>query len=109
MQTATTLATAVTVAPAYTGPLGRHIAHQQAQAQQQATINAMRANIAAMMIEPLFDAGEQLRCNDSIYQTECVAKLQTWFRNVYRVYQERESSLYMAFNDGTCAFLPVTA
>ncbi|NVO33271.1 hypothetical protein [Hymenobacter lapidiphilus] len=93
----------------YTGPLGRHIARQEATAAEQATIRAMRANIMGMMIEPLFNPAERLRANDSVYQTECVAKLQRWFRNVYRVYKERENSVYLAFNDGSYARLPVAA
>ncbi|SNR92579.1 hypothetical protein [Hymenobacter mucosus] len=116
MQTATTKATTATVAqhlPAYTGPLGRFLQRQEEvkQAAQQAeTLRAMRANIMAVMNDAyLFSEVELLRANDSVYQCECVAQLQRWFRNVYRVYQEREASLRMGFADGSYVHIPVQA
>jgi Ni,Fe-hydrogenase I large subunit len=118
MQTATAPAT-LPVAPrrpVYTGPLARFLKKQAEvkeatkQAQQQDTLRAMRVNIMELVSDPyLFTDAERLRTNDSVYQTTCLAKLQTWFRNVYAVLKQRETSLRMAFEDGTYCHIPVTA
>ena len=109
MKTQAPAATIVAASKTYTGPLGRFL-QKQAEvkaAAHTATLRSMRANIMEMMIEPLFSPAERLRANDSVYQTTCVAQLQTWFRNVYRVYTERAAALCMTFEDGSRCFLPV--
>ncbi|WP_324671510.1 hypothetical protein [Hymenobacter sp. GOD-10R] len=81
----------------YTGPLSRFL-EKQAEAKSQAvaeaakadTLRAMRNNVLSLVEDTaLFTDTERLRTNDSVYQTTCVAQLQRWFRNVYRVSQER--------------------
>ncbi|TGE07713.1 hypothetical protein [Hymenobacter fodinae] len=116
MQTATTTkATTATVAAhlsAYTGPLANFLKRQAevkaAAAEQQAALQAMRANITGLVSDPhLFTDTERLLTNDSVYQCESIPQLQRWFRNVYRVYQEREGSLQLGFADGSYIQLSV--
>ena len=106
MQTAATPKT-------YNGPLGRALARKAAEILPPATetlLHTMRVNILELVADrDLFSEVEHLRTNDSVYQCQSMAKLQTWFRNVYRVRQQRQMSLRLAFADGTYCHLPVQA
>jgi hypothetical protein len=54
-------------------------------------LGATRRNILAVVIgNDLFTPAEQLRCNDSVYQCEDLARLTTWLRNVRREALRRE-------------------
>jgi hypothetical protein len=103
MQTATTAATALTVAghlPTYTGPLARFLQKQAEvkQAAAQATLTAMRYNITALMEDAtVFTETERLVANDSVYQCACIVQLQRWFCNVYREAKRREAWLPAEF------------
>ena len=113
---ATTTLVATTL-PAYAGSLARFLERQAAakaaalaEAQQEQTLHDMRANITSLVAEAgLFTEEEQLRANDNVHQTTCVAQLQRWFRNVYRIYQERALSLGVSFADGTSTHFSVAA
>jgi len=79
----------------YTGPLGRFLEQQQAE-KAAATLRAMRTNITEMLDAELFSSEECQRCTASVEGCQCVARLQRWFRNVYRVRQERQLALAVA-------------
>jgi hypothetical protein len=54
-------------------------------------LNTMRRNILAILSDTtVFDQAECQRCRDNVQGCQCVARLQRWFRNVYRVRNERE-------------------
>ena len=73
-------------------------------------ISALRGNVLALVEEPyVFTDTERLRTNDSVYQCECVAQLQRWFRNVYRVYALRSEALQVSFADGSSVLMAVAA
>ncbi|QIX62289.1 hypothetical protein HER32_14320 [Hymenobacter sp. BT18] len=119
MQTATTAATSPKVAatlPRYKGPLGRFLKKQQeakeaaAEAQKLATISSMRNNVLGLVEDPhLFSDAERARTAASVAGCGCVARLQRWFRNVYRIAKHREDCLQLAFADGSTTFFPVNA
>ncbi|TGE24761.1 hypothetical protein E5K00_06020 [Hymenobacter aquaticus] len=54
-------------------------------------LSTMRRNILGMLEDTaVFDRAECLRCAENVQKCDCVARLQRWFRNVYRVRTERE-------------------
>lgn len=112
MQTAAPAATSLKVAatlPSYSGPLGRFL-HKQSEARAAAAVLAsMRANVLGLLDDnDLFTDAERLATAASVNDCPCVAQLQRWFRNVYRLRSERETSLRMAFADGSYCHIPVT-
>jgi len=74
MQTATTSASATTLAPQ-----AHHL-----------ILSTTRRLIMHRMNSAVFTAGERLRANDSVYQCEDLAQLALWHKNVCRVELERE-------------------
>ena len=108
-------ATALTIAanlPAYTGPLSRFL-KRQAQVTveaEQRTLSAMRYNVLALVEDPcLFTETERLRTNDSVYQCTCLAQLQRWFRNTYRVYKQRRQVLRSSLAEGSTVSMALAA
>jgi hypothetical protein len=113
MQTATAAATSLKVAatlPSYSGPLGRFL-HRQTEARAAAaTLVSMRANVLGLLDDyHVFTDAERATAAAAVALCPCVARLQRWFRNVYRLRTERETSLRMAFADGSYCHIPVHA
>lgn len=55
----------------------------------------MRANILSLVEErAFFSKAEYLRTDESVHQTDCIVQLQRWFRNVHRLYLERQAALH---------------
>ncbi|WP_324675104.1 hypothetical protein [Hymenobacter sp. GOD-10R] len=73
----------------YTGPLGRFL-EQQREEKAAAILRSMRTNITGMLDAELFSSEECQRCTANVEQCHCVAQLQRWFRNMYRVRTERQ-------------------
>jgi hypothetical protein len=74
------------------------------------TINTLRHNVLALVEQPdMFTDTERLRTNDSVYQCDCVAQLQHWFRNVYRVYEQRIAALQLCLVDGSSVLMAIAA
>ena len=95
MQTATNLASAVTLASQAIQPTPSLLAF-------------VRHNLNALMQRAVFSDAERLRANDSAYQCDDLRQLHRWQRNTLRVAQQREDALHLAFADGTCTFLSLT-
>lgn len=112
MLTATNGATTTPVASPtskYSGPLGRSL-KKQADEQAAATLSAMCNNVLGLVEDQeLFTDEERAKTLDKVEQCQCVAQLQRWFRNVYRVYQDRVGSLRFAFADGSSVQMAVAA
>jgi len=99
--------------PTYTGPLARFLKKQAEVKEARTTatqLATMRANVLALVEDPhLFSEAERTRAAANVAGCHCLAQLQRWFRNVYRLLKERETSLHMAFADGSYTHLSVTA
>lgn len=59
-------------------------------------LGTYRRAIMAVMSADVFTPAERLRANDSVYQTEDLAKLALWLKNVRRVFAEREQVIEQA-------------
>ena len=95
--------------PHYAGPLGRFLARQDV-ARATAALDTMRANIMGLVEDPnLFSEEERTRATANVASCLCLAQLQRWFRNVYRLLKQRENSLHMGFINGTYTRIPVAA
>ncbi|WP_149866979.1 hypothetical protein [Solirubrum puertoriconensis] len=99
--------------PRYKGPLGNFLKEQHRLKDEKAravmaaaTLRSMRTNVLALVEDsPVFSPVERQRTAESIEQCQCIAQLQRWFRNVYRLRNEREESLQLAYAEGTCTFI----
>ena len=115
MKTHAPAATSMKVAgtlPTYRGPLGRFLAKQaevQQARQAAATLANMRANVLSLVEEDQFTPTERARTLASVGTCACVAQLQRWFRNVYRVLNERRNSLISCNADKSFSHLLVQA
>lgn len=105
MQTATTPTTfnpkVSPTLPRYRGPLARFIARQHAataEAEAAARLATMRNNVQAMLDEPgLFSEAERTAGAVALAACHCLARLQRWFSNVYRLLvSRREAALQLA-------------
>jgi hypothetical protein len=95
--------------PTYTGPLGRFLKKQAEAKAAAATLAAMRANVLDLVEEDQFTEAERAAAAVRVTACSCVAQLQRWFRNVYRVLTERRALLCLGFADGSFASFPVQA
>lgn len=105
MQTAAPAAPSLKVAatlPHYSGPLGRFL-HEQTQARAAAaTLASMRANVLGLVEDQaLFNKVERAATEASVAKCQCVAQLQRWFRNLYRLRSSRENWLQEVCETGT--------
>ncbi|RSK50113.1 hypothetical protein [Hymenobacter rigui] len=72
-------------------------------------LSTVRRSIMDVMQRAVFTPVERLRANDTVYQSQDVARQFVWLRNVCRVATERDRALQLAFVDGSTTSLAVAA